>query len=98
MDNDKIANINLRFSRKEMFVDELTLKNNLCTTFGNGEINIYYICDICDKKHNALNNLISIKCTKCDNYVDYCYNDHENIDINANLLNYCSTCNKDKAE
>ncbi len=69
--------VSLTFTRSpESSTEDIT--NYLKSTFKTEQINISYVCDVCQKNHKTLDDMHTITCPICNKCCDYCKS-HESV-------------------
>ena len=69
---DYSARISIKFIRGTPHGDIEGYKSWIRDTFEEEESRTSYVCDVCDKEYETMDDMNSEKCIRCMRYYDYC--------------------------
>lgn len=78
VDKDVNIPLSIKFIRKTLIPDVEGDVNYIKTNFGGDDVQITFLCDICDAQYKTLDAMYSVQCSSCNKCYDYC-KFHENV-------------------
>jgi len=72
LEENELINVSINFIRNELIPDPQGYCEWTQINFGDSDVKLSYVCDICDAHYPTLNEMNSTICTHCAKCYDYC--------------------------